>query len=68
MFTELTDYQGRLIEMLRLVQTLTFSAAVWSALAGSGIAVEVAWHRDLPAAFQVAQSSNRPVLIHFWTP
>jgi len=32
------------------------------------IAAEVAWHSDLEEAFEVARETNRPLLLHFWTP
>lgn len=28
----------------------------------------VAWHSDLEEAFEVARETNRPLLLHFWTP
>jgi YHS domain-containing protein/thiol-disulfide isomerase/thioredoxin len=31
-------------------------------------AEEVAWHSDLEEAFEVARETNRPLLLHFWTP
>lgn len=55
--------------MRRVLQTLMLSAFAGMMLANSlHAAEEIRWETDLPRAVELARQTNRPLLLHFWTP